>query len=327
MRKLTIILLLAFLGNTSIYSCKKPKKSQPPQPPGWKEVNLNYNSPLTKVKTAGNDTFYVLSSVDHVNDYTKTVIFYSYDKGNTWKSASFPRPSEGGIGNIFPVNKSKLYGTALGFFKSEASLANWQLINNIRGIKEGIFFDEKTGIVIQPDIILKTYDGGITFQVKFTAPYAGYFRDIIFPSNNTGYISAGETHDFTNVGFLCKTTDGGESWKIIKNDVGDIISMSFINDDTGYIFNSKKEIYKTSDGGNSWQLILLSCPIPPVFVHFLDHDNGYMAGLEFIYKTTDGGVSWIKEFEIAGGNFEDMSFNKDGIGVAVSGNGRLVLLK
>ncbi|MDX2047742.1 MAG: YCF48-related protein [Chitinophagaceae bacterium] len=333
MRKLTIILLLAFLGNTSIYSCKKPKKSQPPQPPGWKEVNLNYNSPLTKVKILGNDTFYILSYLDIVNDFTKTVIFYSYDKGNTWQSARFPRPSEGGLRNIFPVTKIKMYGATSGFYKSENSLTNWKMLDSLQGaglggtVNDGFFFNEQSGIIIKPVTVLKTTDGGISFQPKFTSPIAGYFRKITFPSNTIGYIAAGETHDNINVGFLSKTTNAGETWNVIKSDVGDITSVFFANIDSGYIFNSKRQMYKTNDGGISWQLVSSNCPVSPDLVYFLDINYGYMASGELLYKTKDGGLNWHKEFETGGGNIGDIGFTKDGVGVVVTNNGKLMVRK
>ncbi len=63
-----------------------------------------------------------------------------------------------------------------------------------------------------------------------------------------------------------KTIDGGNTWNVLNYPFDDIVSVSFVNDNTGYVSmltasgnllqsHSGSKLIKTTDGGNSWQII------------------------------------------------------------------------
>lgn len=106
---------------------------------------------------------------------------------------------------------------------------------------------------------------------------------------------------------LFKTTNGGDTWQIIKTPFkSGVHEIQFINKKIGYIASENEGVYKTVDGGYSWDKILgniiygnnNSFLDPFKHLKFIDenigfvYDDCYSEGSSVILKTTDGGNSW-----------------------------------
>lgn len=122
--------------------------------------------------------------------------------------------------------------------------------------------------------------------------------DAVFPSEEVGYI-IGKICDHEDKSLVCKTTDGGKSWKVVDRHSKGAGTIGM----KGLFFNSEEGVYygigngdtycrKTNNGASTWSEInvdldmgyedKLSCKI--------DEQNGILGE----YITKDMGNSWTK---------------------------------
>ncbi|UTW65304.1 T9SS type A sorting domain-containing protein [bacterium SCSIO 12643] len=117
------------------------------------------------------------------------------------------------------------------------------------------------------------------------------FRDISFPSAQTGYISGVS-------GRLMKTVDGGTTWATVNTTTtAALVSTFFINDSTGFISgggSGGKIIYKTTNYGDTWQDVTpTGLASTPYELLFANADTGYaLCTNGEILKSTNGGDNW-----------------------------------
>jgi photosystem II stability/assembly factor-like uncharacterized protein len=126
----------------------------------------------------------------------------------------------------------------------------WTMIDTFDfELRDVVFTDEKTGFAAGYGVMLKTEDGGLTWD--YTSAQKEFFSALSFPSPQVGY-AVGRT------GTIVKTTDGGDTWKRIRN--GNTPSpirhayskVFFLNEEVGYIVGDRGLILKTTDGGKKW---------------------------------------------------------------------------
>jgi photosystem II stability/assembly factor-like uncharacterized protein len=121
-------------------------------------------------------------------------------------------------------------------------------------------------------------------------------------------------------GTVIKSTDGGNTWKIVSfPSQEDLSAISFIDSQTGWLAN--RSVYKTMDGGLNWSIINTFENQYLYYIQFLTQNLGY--GLAFssttgLKKTTDGGMTWM--------HLNDQEFQKihfvDGLNGWASGTER-----
>lgn len=113
-------------------------------------------------------------------------------------------------------------------------------------------------------------------------------------------------------GGVWKTTDHGETWQSLSDDIG-IITVSAIaipsdyetsqtiylgTGDKGYYWVQGIGILKSTDGGNTWEQTSLSFDepalrcVPKILIHPDDNNILYAATNSGIYKSTDAGDNW-----------------------------------
>lgn len=146
---------------------------------------------------------------------------------------------------------------------------------------------------------------------QYTASQYVLFNKIQFPTESIGY-AVGESTNPPHSVFI-KTTNAGINWinmNITLSYDTDIIEMSFINANTGYICGRYRYIFKTTNGGANWDSIQT-----PYFgnqiwnsMQFLDENTGYLAGRYGLSeKTTNGGINWTS-LDTALGSIYDIYF-------------------
>ncbi len=151
-------------------------------------------------------------------------------------------------------------------------------------------------------IIVKTTNGGVKWDTVNTGVNNEVFTIMDFVDENIGYAASGAGYDFENINKIYKTTDGGNSWFVIKDrdSLLRIGTLKFVNADIGYIFgkyNTKAVALKTVDGGQNWStnyngrvdFMLLAADIVNENIIIAAGEKGY------VIKTTDGGENWGEE--------------------------------
>ncbi|MEO8447079.1 MAG: YCF48-related protein [bacterium] len=109
---------------------------------------------------------------------------------------------------------------------------------------------------------------------------------IYFLNENTGF-ALGVT--FT----IFKTTDSGDNWNQIFNNIHDVIDITFINDSIGFVCGDNGVIFKTTNGGYNWSQFNTGVGYYLYSLYFINSSTGFCAGERTIFKTTDTGQSWI----------------------------------
>ena len=171
----------------------------------------------------------------------------TFDGGSTWTLRQFPLPAEaelyerpdegtylGGVGNCEFV--SPAYSTfAIWKVALTCELGSWLYTTANQG---------KTWII--------------------SSMPAGVFADIHFANPTMGWLHVADSED-DRQGILYRTTNGGQSWSLIKRTGWSGLRMSFLDERVGWAvasgcpvqfcawFEFVTALVKTTDGGETWQ--------------------------------------------------------------------------
>jgi len=143
--------------------------------------------------------------------------------------------------------------------------------------------------------IYKSTDGGLTWNLMGLVETQAIGRIVIHPTNpDIVYVAAlGHTWNANPERGLYQTTDGGQSWKLIK----------FISDKAGFVDVAMDPTNPSILFAASWERVR-----GPYFLK----SGGPGSAL---WKTTDGGATWT---EIKGGGFPETTKGRIGIAIAAS---------
>lgn len=146
--------------------------------------------------------------------------------------------------------------------------------------------------------IIRTYDGGDTWQVVFAGP--GYLRSIEFATPELGFCGALD-------GRLLRTADGGDTWQDISSTITPpqtgVCGLSAPTPEVIYgvgVWSQPGNVIRSTDGGSSWtNTSLFGQATSLVDVLFLNADTGFVSGQAMplsaggvILRTEDGGDTW-----------------------------------
>jgi photosystem II stability/assembly factor-like uncharacterized protein len=155
------------------------------------------------------------------------------------------------------------------------------------------FLNAQKGFGAGEECILKTLNGGTTWDTCFKNPAVYGIMGIYFPDKTHGYAAA--MSGFLD-GFIIKTDNGGLSWDTIYQRMNNFFTSVFFTDSLhGYLGTSDGYIVKTTNGGNNWQIIPTdgSGNVMINSVFFTSQDTGFaVTDIDGVYKTTDAGLTW-----------------------------------
>src|SRR5262245_59867004 len=146
------------------------------------------------------------------------------------------------------------------------------------------FPDTNTGIVVGGGPILRTTDGGVTWErLSSGLPEWGWFYAVSFSSANIGTV-------IRTYGSIYGTTDGGKTWTWQFNALSQLNAVSFADGNTGFAVGDGAGM-RTIDGGASWTYYpsLYNCH----GISFANPKTGIAVGSRGILRTTDGGATWL----------------------------------
>ncbi len=326
----------------------QPSSAFSPTPPSvvgnyWQKLNTPSYGHGLNIKFINADTGVILGdtliNLASTHQYNN-IILKTFDGGKTWDSIYLPITIFGGIlpQNIFqyPYNPDILFlSTSNGLYRSKDGGYHWLPTDTINKKASALisFINPVTGIS-SGNGLLKTTDSGNNFIPTYSS--VGY--SVLQLTNSlTGYAAGGSAFDGSNSGILAKTTTAGSNWYSLSYPLSQqIYSMSFINDNIGYISVNQDSadfittykwgtaIYKTVDGGASWSIvnnkIWDSTGSHANSIFFKDEQEGFFTGITGIYHTKDGGKTWLREYA-SGVHF---CFPDTHTGYAYDGNGNIL---
>ena len=172
------------------------------------------------------------------------------------------------------------------------------------------FLDENTGWTCgYKEKILKTTDGGNNWFLQYLS-IDRRLTAIYFYDHNTGWAAG--------TGKVLRTTDGGNNWTR-HTGFSEMFSMSFTNQNTGWVVGYGGRAQKTTNSGLNWTIIPIGTSASLNSVFFISQSTGWIAGSNLtLLKTTDGGENWINQsFGLPFCNIMSISFANENEGYAV----------
>lgn len=136
------------------------------------------------------------------------------------------------------------------------------------------------------NVIVKTTDGGETWEGKSLPPLSGVLRAVHFVDEQNGWAVGGG-------GAILATHDGGETWSLKQSGVAsELTTVDFVDADHGWAGGPGGVLLKTDDGGTRWMpQFTFSAPIRQI--DFIDRNRGWAAGDGgALLETADGGAHW-----------------------------------
>lgn len=221
------------------------------------------------------------------------------DGGQTWSNIKMTGGYEGAC---WFVNHDTGFVVAqemdLVLFKTTNAGADWSEISTGYDFApyEMRFWDAGNGLITGENIIIKTSDGGITWETVSPEPGSWTeYNDIEYRSASEVFVVGTGDYPLTSV---FKSVDGGNSWQeTISGGSHPANDIVFADNNTAFLgcFNS---IQKSEDGGITWHETNIDNPayIDIRYISFPSPQTGYAAGdgaFDNLLKTTDGGNNWF----------------------------------
>lgn len=210
---------------------------------------------------------------NYIREFTKTS-----NGGITWTpgNITFTNSTSYGVSNIFPMNDTIAYAC--------------------------MFPISGTG-----GKIVKTVDGGLTWNEQTTAPFTGSWANLVHFFNANDGVAQGDPTASNGDFMIYTTTDGGNNWTQvpvgnIPNASGTECGITNLYDVVGDIIwfgTTMGRVYKSTDKGYTWTVSstgLTTSVVTPVFkdankgiITGTNNSSGVYTGMKI---TTDGGATW-----------------------------------
>lgn len=345
-RNLILLTALLMVASCLIFTKCKKHDSPPNYSDLWQKLNTHYFGKPLDIKFTSADTGYILGA-KYSDDSIYNILNKTYDGGQTWQSIAYTNhkfltDTSGGVMQsiyVSPFNSDIVFSSGnLNLLRSKDGGLHWQSVDTIN--KQGspimYFFDPSNGVCVGGEHAAKTTDSGFNWSQTFfrQSPFA-YLQLLQFTSKQIGYIAGGFQFDGSAGGTLAKTTDGGKTWQLINYPFDDILSISFVNDNIGYISMLTEsgsiantyvgsKFIKTTDGGNTWQVIAQtpndnsSKYDTYTNIHFQTELEGFAINAKGVFHTTDGCKTWQQEHA---GFMDLMCFPDSHTGYAIDTSG------
>ena len=193
-------------------------------------------------------------------------------------------------------NTGWVIGGNRGLIKTTDNGENWVTFNNMfPRWPLNIFCEDENNFWVVGDsgMVLNTTDSGNNWINKSPDTLRS-FNWIRVVGNNV--LLASNSSYAQNS--LYRSTNSGNNWTATQFYLIFTPSLSFINEQTGWLFGrpySNNVFYKTTNSGNNWiRYYFSSQGNSTIHPQFIDENTGYSIGSNFsVLKTTNGGFNWF----------------------------------
>ncbi|MEJ2636473.1 MAG: YCF48-related protein [Calditrichia bacterium] len=241
-----------------------------------------------------------ISDANHVWTGGYDYLYRTRDGGATWDTLYYPSASSLTYLKAFDNNTLYLFTTFGQLFKSSDAGDSWTPIFSWPNISLWDVVATSKRLYACADYegeITTSDDGGLTWSYPVTpadGTYGNLF-DLFFYDDNLGFFAGRD-------GLIGKTTDGGETWRIIPNSYGFSSNKSYnfiyFKDALNGIAGGTSGILQVSnDGGETWTESSIDTVNTPELLDciFLDLNTGIISAKSGkVYRTTNGGSTWIE---------------------------------
>ncbi len=187
--------------------------------------------------------------------------------------------------------------SAFYFIKSTNGGLNWaNLVGGIISRSPYLtFLNANTGWIFAADgYIGRTTNAGENWVSQGTqGVYIFYYNYGYFINSQTGW-ALGNSIDTGNHHYIIKTTNGGDNWSVVYDDVN-VAShnrIQFINPNTGWCISGTKFL-KSTNGGLNW-VRYFPASYGYQSISFTDDMTGWLSDTNgVLQKTTNGGLNWV----------------------------------
>lgn len=185
-------------------------------------------------------------------------------------------------------------------------------------LKDVRFIDSMTGWIAGDQGVLRTSDGGDSWQLVATPEDV---EAVFFISQTEGWICG-------NDGYIAHSTNGGQTWSPQNSGAGDKLrDIWFTDSQNGWAVGKDGILVHTSDGGQNWNPQSSPAQDDLRGIHMLDSQTGWVVGSDGLILFTDnGGSNWAIQLSVPGGEedeFEAVMALNDNLAWAVGGQGRI----
>jgi len=289
----------------------------------WRPTNAPVASSRTDdIWFAGPDSVWLVNSngqIMHTDDGGDSWQEQFHDEGLYLRSVAFASDTRGWVGTL--TASKRLLETSDGgaTWTPVAGLPSLapSAICGLSVVNESVVYASGTNYPNRPARVMKTVDGGASWQGFDMVPHASLLVDTYFPTPERGWVVGGKaqgpnpTRDDVKAVVL-HTTDGGRTWVNQIAALTDELPLgewgwkiNFLDDRVGFVSLESFErgaILKTIDGGGSWTRFDINDQQKNANLEgigFLDEDHGWVGGWGtadfkggFSSETTDGGRTW-----------------------------------
>lgn len=230
----------------------------------------------------------------------QNVLATTNDGGQTWAVEQLSATNAGVFHFLDYLPDGTVFAMAdyAGLFRRNPGATTWDSLGRPDGALVGAylgmqFLDHDHGFVEywttltgpDGDHLLRTEDGGISWQEVYTSESNGDGPNFVFVTPQKGFQLAA-------FGQLGRSNDGGLNWTFEQTfaTTEDIRKLDFVDQQVAYLSTwdestQKSRIYRTDNGGDNWSVDLELNNVYINDFHFSDIENGY-ATVNFttIYK-------------------------------------------